>query len=447
MKISRFNSFANTDDGEVLAFNAYTHALVKLSRDTYRIYEKALTDDGHMVYDESDPLVSAIIADLKKGGFLVDDNVNELDLLKYNHTRERYSVGGHVGLTIGVTTACNFKCTYCYEKIDKPDFMSREVEDKIIDFVNRMQHKKSMSVTWYGGEPLLAFDTICRLSDAFMKITAEKGMFYSAFIVTNGYLLDREKATELAKRKVRSAQVTLDGCPEVHDKRRMLKNGDGTFDRIMKNIVDVIDILNIDIRCNLDKTNRDLFPKLLDEIERYGIADKLEVLAPSVLEAFEFSPQEIKDNVYTPEEFLDVNYQTLNMLMDRGIRTALTPTSGHRHCTSGATHSFVIDSHGNLYKCWDTIGMQNEVAGTVENGVDYNDNFLKWVTWSCFDNEKCRNCSLLPICLGGCARMYVVKDEVLNKCDRCSPYKYDMKKYLELMYRYGRIMKKLGRAN
>jgi len=444
MKASKFNTFTDIDGNDILAFNSLTGALVRLDPDTYHAYQKIISNDKGGEEIETDPIVFAVAEDLKKGGFLVDDNVNETNLLKFNYLQKKYSDNRSFGLTIGVTTACNFNCEYCYEKKVKPEFMTREVENKIIEYVNKIKPESYLSVTWYGGEPMLAFDTICRLSDAFLKITSEKKIHYLAIIVTNGYLLNRETALELAKRKVTTAQITIDGGREEHDSRRMLNGGGDTFQRIIDNIKEIYDILHLDIRVNLDKSNIGTFPKLLDELVENGISNKINIVAPSMLEIFEFSSNDIKNRAFSPEEFSHEYYKAVNMILDRGMKTDVRTTPRHVECVGVDHNSYVVDPQGNLYKCWDLIGVESETVGTIGEGVRLDDNLLKWMLWDSFENEKCLNCSILPMCFRGCPRQDVVKDDVVNKRDHCSPIKYDVPGYVKLLYRYGKFIKKSG---
>ncbi|MCM1236362.1 MAG: hypothetical protein NC124_11505 [Clostridium sp.] len=55
-------------------------------------------------------------------------------------------------------------------------------------------------------------------------------------MVTNGYFLTKDVAQKLAKLKVSSLQVTIDGPKHVHDKRRVLAGGEGTFDKIIQKL-------------------------------------------------------------------------------------------------------------------------------------------------------------------------------------------------------------------
>jgi uncharacterized protein len=63
-------------------------------------------------------------------------------------------------------------------------------------------------------------------------------------------------------------QITLDGPQDVHDKRRPLKSGQGTFEKILTNIEENIDIMpNVSLRINVDKENVSRVNEILDELE------------------------------------------------------------------------------------------------------------------------------------------------------------------------------------
>lgn len=85
---------------------------------------------------------------------------------------------------------------------------------------------------WYGGEPLLAWDTICSLSERIIKIADENNCKYAAGIVTNGYLFDEDKILKLKELKIKTVQITLDGPPKVHSRRKGLP---GEPELILKN--------------------------------------------------------------------------------------------------------------------------------------------------------------------------------------------------------------------
>ena len=80
-------------------------------------------------------------------------------LVKYV-TLSRRNDDSRLILTINPTLACNFACPYCFEKQHPDIFMNGTIENKIINFINLHKGAKILDVTWFGGEPLLAFDRI-----------------------------------------------------------------------------------------------------------------------------------------------------------------------------------------------------------------------------------------------------------------------------------------------
>jgi uncharacterized protein len=55
---------------------------------------------------------------LKQSGFIVDDNVDELNIVKYRNYKGKFATKG-LRLTILPTLACNFDCPYCFESRSK----------------------------------------------------------------------------------------------------------------------------------------------------------------------------------------------------------------------------------------------------------------------------------------------------------------------------------------
>ena len=200
-------------------YNSRTNALAIIEKDKYAEY-KAFCSDGKEITDEK------LMQDLTFGGFLIDSETEELDLLRYALHQSRFGAS-HLGLTIAPTSDCNFRCIYCYEKDSlRLSTMSEEVQQGVIDYVKRVAPTiADLYISWYGGEPLLALDIIERLTHDICEICEEHKISYNAGIVTNGYLLTPKTAKKLGELHVSHIQVTLDGSREQHDKRRPLKGG------------------------------------------------------------------------------------------------------------------------------------------------------------------------------------------------------------------------------
>ena len=181
MKKSIYNHFFETKEGQVLAYNALTNALATMEKEKYDLF---------MEMDNVDYLEEDFLKKLIKGGFVVDEQLNELDVVEYRFLQAQFSKESLI-LTIVPTYDCNFQCVYCFEKgISKKTYMNEEIEKQLIEWINAQKKTiKQLYVTWYGGEPLLAIDIIKRLSDEMINICENNNIKYYASMITNGYLL------------------------------------------------------------------------------------------------------------------------------------------------------------------------------------------------------------------------------------------------------------------
>jgi uncharacterized protein len=137
MKPSRYNFIWPSDDPQkVILFNSFTTALAEVGRVFAPILECPQID-----YQSLSPAVQAFVDRLKPGGFVIDDDIDELALLKFAWDRRKYQSTA-LGLTVATTMLCNFSCPYCFEKPGKrvgrgtaAPKMSEEVQKRLLDFV------------------------------------------------------------------------------------------------------------------------------------------------------------------------------------------------------------------------------------------------------------------------------------------------------------------------
>ena len=79
-------------------------------------------------------------------------------------------------VTIMTTSACNFRCSYCFEEHGQM-FVSEEAIPKICEIVEQYKkihvNVKRFIVIWFGGEPTLALDFLLKANEQF-KILSKK---------------------------------------------------------------------------------------------------------------------------------------------------------------------------------------------------------------------------------------------------------------------------------
>ena len=130
-------------------------------------------------------------------------------------------------LVLNVTNACNLKCKYCFVHKEEPHFMSLETAIQAVEYGQKNKRKDSFFIVFFGGEPLLCYDTIIKPLVEYVK---EKQYNVNFSITTNGTLLTKEKV-DFLKQNNFCLLFSFDGSKETQDYNRS-----DSFDTIIKNI-------------------------------------------------------------------------------------------------------------------------------------------------------------------------------------------------------------------
>jgi uncharacterized protein len=282
MKASRYNILVPLVSGQTLLFNSATVALAEIDPDDLADVKCVLA----MPESNRTPHQEEIFQVLCDGKFLVPAEIDELHTIAARNRLQRFG-GDTLFLTIAPTLGCNFACPYCFESKNSSSTMDAETERALLEFVRaRIQGTKQILVTWFGGEPTLCLDLIERVQSALLRLAHEKSVsLLPASMVTNGYLLDRAAARRLKNLDITDIQITLDGPRESHDKRRTLIGGGATFDHIIANIESALDLVQITIRMNIDRSNADAALDLAHELNARGILGKANLYFAPIADA------------------------------------------------------------------------------------------------------------------------------------------------------------------
>lgn len=429
MKLSRYNILKNYDDATIF-FNATTCALAVVDENFLRV----INDVKNNSYDEKN-YDAQLIADMKSSGCLVEDDVDELERLEFYRNLSKYDMT-NFGLTIASTLDCNFRCKYCFETHPKGK-MNSETQAALVNFVeSRLERAKNFSVTWYGGEPLLAKEIIWSLSEKFLELCAAKTIDYDAFIVTNASLMEGSDVEQFRKYKISGAQITIDGVKEIHDKRRRSVTDESTFDRLIDRVNLLLnENLSVVVRINIDKENIDRVDELLDILA--GRIDKREELKIDFGQVSPFTDicKSIESDCYNNEQFADIMLPLYEKVLARGFtvnKMAAYPVPRLNFCCTDYVNSFVVDNRGEIYRCWNHVGNLNASCGNVGNeNLTLEKNYLTWIQWNPIRHPKCRECIYLPICIGSCP--YHMKTSTDGQ-PVCGAVKYNLDKVLEHYY-------------
>ncbi|WP_287373301.1 radical SAM protein [Prosthecochloris sp.] len=376
---------------------------------------------------------TSFISLLKAKHILVEPGENEKLLMLKQYKKNCNCYGrGDLSLTICPTLACNFDCSYCFEhsQHDKT-VMSDETIENLMVFIREKAESGKTSIIWYGGEPTLAFDIVNTIT---RKILASGVKLENAQLVSNGFLLNNKHLDALDDLKITNIQVTLDGPQEIHDTRRKLLNGKPTYERIISNIDRLMGSSytgSCDIRVNIDKTNMNAFAPFRNQILKRYEGEKVSVHASKLKtpEPWGLSQSEWTD--YCIRLYYEHDITTKSIFYPHSNETGL--------CVAHYTNMYVCGPYGELYKCWEDVGMPEMTIGNVNQKKTAENPHIQamyTITTDTYMYEECRECSLLPVCSEICPKTWleVRKDNSNSIEESCTHYKKHLSQCLEVFY-------------
>jgi len=164
----------------------------------------------------------------------------ESDAAHTSQPVQNWQAGFHI-MSKPVGPICNLDCKYCFY-LEKENLypktsdwtMSEEVLERYIRQYIEAQSVPLIAFAWQGGEPtLLGVDYFRRVLELEKKYANGKRV-ENAF-QTNGILLDDRWGEFLAENKF-LVGISVDGPRELHDRYRVDKGGQPTFDKVMRGL-------------------------------------------------------------------------------------------------------------------------------------------------------------------------------------------------------------------
>ena len=415
MKPSKYN-FIVQHNKKTFIYNTLNSALVEISP-----LFKSILENENICPSDFAPYVQNFLKEMEQNGFIVDESINEIKILKNITNKIKYS-NDTLDLVIAPTMLCNFNCPYCFEQdanneYHTSNFMSKETQENLINFVEKkIKGKKILRVTWYGGEPMLGYNMIFDLSEKLIKIAEKNEIKYQSNMITNGYIIGEKPylIDKLISSRITTYQITLDGTPEIHNTRRCLKENPNkdTFSTIMNGIVELNSKgLRVNVRINVDHKNWKNAEKLLEIFEKKGLQSVGVYIAP-VYDVSSKSCEGSNCSCLNNNDIFKISDDFDIILKEKGFEVFANSLNLYLRCSANSLTSFIIDPDGDFYKCFWEIGNKNSCCGSLSNekpGKLQRFKTINYMTWEPFDFPECLDCRALPVCMGGCL------DRAINK--------------------------------
>jgi len=399
IKCSNFNIIVSKENNKYLLYNTFKHGLVEIDEecknDLLNLNENSMYKDAFLDF-----------------GFWIPKNINEIEEMKFTSRRVKFN-DDILYITLKLTNACNFRCVYCYQSPEDSHFDSNKI-NILKKFIKNQVHvgKNKISIHFFGGEPLMNKKAIRDIADFLNKESIE----CEFSMTSNGYLLDDDTINLLKSIELSVIQITLDGIRESHDKSRILVDGGGTFDVIVNNIKKLLlsSDIKVVVRYNITKVNSESINSFLDMLSAEELLHKnLELAFNEAVDLNDSSNSELFFN--TREEYSQAKLVAYNAMARHNMKIEPMLYTG-TSCQFDKAEAFVITTNLELEYCTSS----DIIAGRINSKGEFEENFslYKRILREPFEKEKCKNCNILPICMGGCALLEKIND------DSCMAEKY-----------------------
>ena len=218
------------DEDKVVAFHRRTLKALTLDEEAARLLADMVAP-GAVIRAARSPKLRYLLTSLKALSFIEATVPAEIDFGADLPTLSGPAVVNSYRIVL--TEACNLRCTYCFQEATttRQKSMTPETLERVIDTIlKRHVTRDSISIHWFGGEPLLKFGLIeAGVSSLRAAVCAGRLGGVSFDVTTHGGLVTDKIAAFFARNCVR-VLVSLDGGKLLNDRKRVDKRRRGTYD-------------------------------------------------------------------------------------------------------------------------------------------------------------------------------------------------------------------------
>jgi uncharacterized protein len=304
-------------------------------------------------------------------------------------------------MELNLTFNCNLTCEYCFVHNKSPeDRMSFTTAKTAIDVLLEHAYPK-VTVTLFGGEPLLEFELIKNIVPYTMEKAQQKGISVEWAITTNGTLITEEILRFFARHQI-MLLLSIDGGPETHDRYRRTKSGEGTWLKIV-NLIPLVKQYQgwlgarVTVAAEAVSSMKEDFKHLVE----LGINQF--IIAPAQ-GARCWSEEEIGRYGFNLRQI----YQDYLALKQTGTAIFIEEFEADEKeekgwgCRAGVT-SIAVAPNGDVSPCSKLLGLTNEkgkcIVGNVHSDINYD--LLKPFQMALYQQPShCKLCT--DKCTGGC---------------------------------------------
>ena len=414
---------------------------------------------------ETSTLHNSTTSHLQQRGYLTHlSPEEEKDLLIHiaSEIREQELLTSRTSLVIVPSHKCNLRCPYCFQphshhegKDSYNTILTESQVHAIFSIISKFKHPGAFSralgignphnnttlnkrsgnasplITLFGGEPLLP-ETHAVVS-LIVQLAQDNG--YKVDAITNGTFISLYESL-IGPSAISRLQVTLDGSPATHNKRRIGPGYKETFSVIESNIKLALSRgAGVSVRINVDKTNlhdleylQDLFcankwfENPLFHVQAAAVhggenptkedqsLSHAELVNSTTL--LKSNRSEISHDATNTIESYE---NTARDVLKKCMLAKAYPFRSASFC--GAEKGMLVfEPLGNVFSCWEDLGQPELKIGSFDsNGLQLDrEKALAWLTRFPGAIEVCSRCPYALIHASGCAKEAIRSSGQMN---------------------------------
>lgn len=411
MKLSKYNYIVKNGENYIL-YNCYTDQFMFLLPELNNLLHEYKNS-----IEELDKIHPDFFQCLLKNSFIIESNVDEAKEQIEKWEKEERSKKSFT-ITINPTMNCNMRCWYCYEEHRKDTQMSEQVLLAIQMMLNQKVQDvelEQVHISFFGGEPLLSFDSIVYpLLKYANEICTQYNKQLHVCFTTNAYLLTDEILSKIETIKSSAPtffQITLDGNKRMHNRTRFTVPGNDSYEVIVEHIHNAVQRgMYVSVRLNYTLRNILSFIDIIDDFKN---------LSTEVLKNLEFAFHPIwQDPGNSDPTMVDKVNEVKSLFMKEGLTVTEDNDYLKQRCYADYENCIVVNYNGDLYKCTarDFKPTSREGQLSTDGTLLWNELYAKRMLLK-YSNNTCLECSIFPICHGGCTQDKL-ENEKSNSCLR-----------------------------